>query len=501
MSETPPGNPEHEGAGNNDGAGNGHGYGSEPPRPPFPPQGQGFSQQQPNQPPQPQERGLLDHPLPDDLSKGWLPEDARQHPHSPLPEPKLFRFQSLLPFKFINSLRHPGEIPWLIAAYLVTLFVYLAGAIYLVTSLVSVIVNEDYVFSPSETVQQLIAIGIYLPLYVFWVRALMYAQMRLTGVRITPTQFPEAYQMLVEAARAAGLRRVPDAYVVLGNGQINAFASGHGHRRFIAVYSDLFEIGGKARNPEALKFIIGHEVGHIAAGHVGYFRLIFTSFFGSIPYAGSTLSRAQEYTADNFGYRLAPGGAMQTMGVLSAGKYLCNEVNTDELANRAVYEDGFFTWLANLNMSHPATTWRAHALRNRAEPGRLVWRPKYNPPYPLSMVPAAEPAASWADPLQATDFMATYPEQEGNRNHFGSVVTDQKVPANQRDRRVGDVLFTGWIPPQLRGFWNDARAGGNPNGAPAAPTQSAPEQPIERPHQRGIDLNPDSDTSSNERQI
>ena len=76
--------------------------------------------------------------------------------------------------------------------------------------------------------------------------------------------------MLAEAAEAAGLRRVPDAYVILGNGTMNAFAAGHGFRRYICLYSDLFEIGGKSRDPEALRFIIGHEVGHIAAGHVGY---------------------------------------------------------------------------------------------------------------------------------------------------------------------------------------------------------------------------------------
>ena len=36
------------------------------------------------------------------------------------------------------------------------------------------------------------------------------------------------------------------ANVVLGNGAINAFASGHGFRRFVVVYSDLFEVGGRA---------------------------------------------------------------------------------------------------------------------------------------------------------------------------------------------------------------------------------------------------------------
>ncbi len=44
---------------------------------------------------------------------------------------------------------------------------------------------------------------------------------------MSPTQFPEGYQMAVDAARRFDLEHVPDAYVVLGNGTINAYASGH----------------------------------------------------------------------------------------------------------------------------------------------------------------------------------------------------------------------------------------------------------------------------------
>lgn len=419
----------------------------------------------------------LTQPLPNDLSDGWLPEDTRQRPLSPLPAPKLFSFQSLLPFKFLNALRHPAELPLVVMAYALTIMLYVGGGIYLIYSLFSSVLGDDFVnYQISNLVGQLIAIAIYLPLGIFFVRGAMYGQLRLSGVRITPTQFPEAYQMVVEAAHAAGLRRVPDAYVVLGNGQINAFASGHGHRRFIAIYSDLFEIGGAARNPEALRFIIGHEVGHIAAGHVSYFRLIFTSFFMQIPILGNLLSRTQEYTADNFGYRYAPDGAETTTTVLAAGKYLMNDVNFHELANRAVYERGFFTWLANLTTTHPPVTWRAHALRDRTEPGRLIWRPKNNPPYPLSMIPAAEPAEAWADPLQATDHLATYPERADNQ-HWGSVNTTYRPPAQYRDRTVGDMLYSGWVPPQYRQRtpWNGFGAP-SPQGFQQAPGQSPDQQ-------------------------
>ena len=225
------------------------------------------------------------------------------------------------------------------------------------------------------------------PILLYIGRGLMMGRQRVNGVKMSPTQFPEGYRLVVEAAQRFGLSEVPDAYVVLGNGQINAFANGHGFRRYVVVYSDLFEIGGQARDPEALAFIIGHEVGHIAAGHASYWRQL-SQLATRIPFLGMALSRSMEYTADNHGYALRPEGARKAIGVLSAGKYLLRSVDFDAMADRANSERGFFPWLANMLNSHPVHTWRAAALRNRAIAGSLFFRPKQLVP----MVPPPGPA-------------------------------------------------------------------------------------------------------------
>lgn len=234
------------------------------------------------------------------------------------------------------------------------------------------------------TVIALVAIGsisdyflliLALPLIVFVARGLMYAQQRVGAVQMSPTQFPEGYRMMVEAAARYGLHYVPDAYVVNGNGAINAFASGHGFRRYIVIFSDLFEVGGTARSPEALEFVIGHEVGHIAAGHTSYWRQLFTGTLMSIPILGTTLSRTQEYTADNFGYYTHPAGAPPAIGVMAAGKYMLSAVDFDQFADRAVRDKGFFVTVVNLLSTHPVLTWRAAALRDRTRAGALFRRP------------------------------------------------------------------------------------------------------------------------------
>lgn len=253
--------------------------------------------------------------------------------------------------------RHPWEIPLLVVVILVTAGLYVAAVVLVTLGLIN----------------SYLLLLLVLPVLVWLGRAVTWAAPRVNGIQITPTQFPEAYQIVREAAARYGLREVPDAFVVLGNGQINAFASGHGFRRYVVVYSDLFEVGGATRSPDALRFIIGHEVGHIAAGHVSFWRQVASVSMGYVPVLGPALSRSQEYTADNYGYFNNPAGVPGAMGVLGAGKYLVGEIDFDQLADRAATDRGLFTWLVNLLSSHPVLTWRAAALRNRTRSGAMFF--------------------------------------------------------------------------------------------------------------------------------
>ena len=276
----------------------------------------------------------------------------------------------------MKGIRHPWEIPMLVVVAVISVLAVVGLlAIGVITIWLAARGDDWESLGFNPLVIQIAFLVLSLPLLLWLQRALMYAQMRVFGVRMSPTQFPEGYRMVAEAAQQFGLRRVPDAYVLAGNGTINAFASGHGFRRTVVVYSDLFEVGGSVRDREALRFIIGHEVGHLAAGHVSYFRLLFTQLAYQVPFVGMALSRSQEYTADNFGYLHCPEGSVGVMGVLAGGKYLNAEVNVHELADRAASEKGFWVHLTQWQSTHPVNTWRAHALRDRTAPGRMFIRP------------------------------------------------------------------------------------------------------------------------------
>jgi Zn-dependent protease with chaperone function len=269
--------------------------------------------------------------------------------------------------------RHTWEIPLLVLTVAVTALAY--------TVILGLVLAGHF---PTAGLVVLPA-----PAVVYVVRGLQFARQRVNGVKMSPTQFPEGYRMVAEAAARFAMAQAPDAYVVLGNGTLNAFAAGHGFRRYVVVTSDLFEIGGAARDPDALAFVVGHEVGHIAAGHTSYWRLLGMYVGQYIPILNSALSRAQEYTADNHGYVNRPQGAAAAMTTLAAGKYLNRVVAFDELADRAPVEGGPFVWLVNALSSHPVLTWRSWALRDRGKHGNLFLPPSWR-------TAAAQPAYNQA---------------------------------------------------------------------------------------------------------
>src|SRR5699024_5542182 len=139
-----------------------------------------------------------------------------------------------------KGIRHPWEMPLLWVGIVLTVIAYFAWWVLIISSLVlQVTEGEATVQSLWQYVGilpffiQLVVVLPLAPLLVWWARAMMYARLRVSAVRMSPTQFPEGYRMVVEAAEQFGMRKVPDAYVVMGNGVGNAFAAGHGFRRFV----------------------------------------------------------------------------------------------------------------------------------------------------------------------------------------------------------------------------------------------------------------------------
>ena len=107
------------------------------------------------------------------------------------------------------------------------------------------------------------------------------------------------------------------------------------------------------------------------------------------------------------------------MGLLGAGKYLGAQVGLHATADRAAHERGFWVHIVQWTSTHPILTWRAHALRDRSRPGRLMMRPKtawYPPVSPAGGV-GSEAWPTPADVLARMDRSA--PRVPGAEEQFG----------------------------------------------------------------------------------
>ena len=132
--------------------------------------------------------------------------------------------------------------------------------------------------------------------------ALHLAHVRTNGVRVDERQLPELHTRIQAVSGRLGVQPAPAVYVLNGGGLLNAFATKLLSRRYVIILSDLVD---HCEDPRQLDFVVGHELGHHAAGHLSW--NLFLLPYRIVPWLGAAYSRAREYTCDRCGLaRLCP---------------------------------------------------------------------------------------------------------------------------------------------------------------------------------------------------
>lgn len=85
-----------------------------------------------------------------------------------------------------------------------------------------------------------------------------------SSVRVSERQFPHIHEMVRDGAYILDLPEVPECYV-MQTPLVNAMALGR-DKPFIVLNSGMIEL----LDPEELRAVIGHELGHILSGHAVY---------------------------------------------------------------------------------------------------------------------------------------------------------------------------------------------------------------------------------------
>ncbi|MBC7662319.1 MAG: M48 family metalloprotease [Caulobacter sp.] len=213
--------------------------------------------------------------------------------------------------------------------------------------------------------------------YLFAQSALI-AWIKGNGVKLDERQFPDLHAQFVTCCDTLQIKKRPQAYVLNGNGAINAFATRFLGHEYVVLNSNT--VDAMREHPDGVAFYIGHELGHLRMGHLTKHLLRWPGLW--LPLIGAAYSRAKESTCDRHGLACSssPDNAAIALGALAAGGHRWRQLDVAALRDQAKASSGFWMSFHELLSPYPWITKRVVRVTRdeKAVPGR----------HPLSYVPA-----------------------------------------------------------------------------------------------------------------
>lgn len=182
-----------------------------------------------------------------------------------------------------------------------------------------------------------------------------------SGVKVGPDQLAEIHAAVTTMSERLGLKAAPDVFLIETN-VINAAAVKLGKRNVILLTDDLIDACLRTGHFDALGFVLGHELGHMALGHNGWFRSYTRTVLRK-------LGRLDEYSADRVAASLLRNKEAAAHGllILTAGPHVLPYINVEALAEQAaeVKADGLSV-KAEKTMTHPLLLHRLYRTLNES---------------------------------------------------------------------------------------------------------------------------------------
>jgi Zn-dependent protease with chaperone function len=182
-------------------------------------------------------------------------------------------------------------------------------------------------------------------------------------ILLSPNQFPSLHEMVETGAKELGLSPTPRAFLYNSNGLFNAFARRLMGGRYVFLTSALVE----ASDDEQVRFVIGHELGHHAAGHLNPWLNFLKMPAYVVPFLMPAYSRAREYTCDGIGAHLSgdPVASRSALQMLGCG---CRRLNGAMSCEAFIAQEAMVPsvagFVAEIFRSHPRLTRRVAAIQD-----------------------------------------------------------------------------------------------------------------------------------------
>jgi Zn-dependent protease with chaperone function len=197
-------------------------------------------------------------------------------------------------------------------------------------------------------------------------RLFILAYIKTNAVRASPTQFPRIHQAAQDASTRLGIEK-PDIYV-LQESVWNAFAAKLAGRRIVVLLSGAVDSILLTGDMEQVKWLVGHEIGHHAAGHFGIWNMLIC-MGGWMPWFLLWYRRRAELTCDNIGlYAAGLEASLKALANATVGAQLAARVNVREAIDQwNAHRGEFFVRYRTIYSAHPPHLWRMANMVRMAE--------------------------------------------------------------------------------------------------------------------------------------
>jgi len=182
-----------------------------------------------------------------------------------------------------------------------------------------------------------------------------------SSVKVTSEQYPQIHGRAQELCKELGMSSVPDIFIVNSQGVINAVAIRSLDKKYVFLYSSLVDLLLLKGHEKELDFVLGHELGHHAAGHVSFWKNTLLIWAGFVPFIGAAYSRAKELTADRIGHYLVKDVKVSTraLGAIALGSgALVETLNIEAFKKQEAEIPELMGFIHKVFSTHPRTTRR-----------------------------------------------------------------------------------------------------------------------------------------------
>jgi type II secretory pathway pseudopilin PulG len=201
--------------------------------------------------------------------------------------------------------------------------------------------------------------------YLF-VQSTLIAHIKGNGVELSEAQFPDLYAQFTACCDQLQITTRPQAYILNGNGGLNAFATKFLGTQYVVLLSNV--VDAMENHTDGVRFYIGHELGHLRMKHLSGHLLRWPVLW--IPLLGAAYSRARESTCDRHGLACSgsPENAARALTALAAGAERWKRLDVTTYTSQANLSSGFWMSFHELTAGYPWLTKRAARVMNTEAP-------------------------------------------------------------------------------------------------------------------------------------